>query len=86
MAAVKRDMTTLEAVKLLPGMSNETLKKWLRDAYLLKAQICPFGHAVITEKGIWQYYIYPERLNAYRTAKDLIVKEFSLAMWGELDG
>jgi len=71
MPASKREMTVSEAVKLLPGMSAETLKKWLRDSYLMKARPCPFGDGVLSAKGEWQYYIYPARINAYRNARDL---------------
>ena len=75
MAASKRDMTTLEASRLLPGMSQATLQKWLRDAYLMRARPCPFGDAVITERGEWQYYIWPDRFAAYRSATDLILHQ-----------
>ena len=75
MPAVQREMTTDEAVKHLPGISVTTLRKWLREAYLMKAQVCPFGHAVLTDKGQWNYYLYPERLHAYITAQDLILRQ-----------
>jgi len=72
MPATKREITINEAIKYLPGMSTETLKKWLKDAYIMKARPCPFGDAVITEKGEWQYYIYKKRLEAYTTAQDIV--------------
>ena len=75
MPPAKRDMTITEAVKFLPGMSAATLKKWLRDAYMMKARPCPFADAVITEKGEWQFYIWPDRLHAYRHAHDLILRK-----------
>jgi len=70
----KREMTTREAAKIIPGMSEATLQKWLRDAYLMKARPCPFGDAVLSERGEWQYYVWPERLSAYKNAKDLILE------------
>jgi hypothetical protein len=73
MPAARREITVGEAVKLLPGISNANLQKWLRDAYLLKAQPCPFGNAVWSEGGKWCYYVYPQRLNAYINASDMRV-------------
>lgn len=72
MAARKRDMTIREAVGHLPGMSKDTLMKWLRDAYMQKCRPCPFGEAIVTEKGVWQYYIFPERLRIYLSGEDMI--------------
>jgi len=73
MPARTRAMTVKEAVLHLGGMSEATLKKWLKDAYQMKAKPCPFGDAVLSVKGEWQYYIHPERLHAYMNAKDLIL-------------
>ena len=39
--------------------------------HLMKARPCPYGDAVLTEKGEWQYYPLPERIKAYRNAEDL---------------
>jgi len=72
MTVKKREMLTRDAVKLLP-MSEPTLQKWLRDAYMQRARPCPFGEAVLTEKGEWQYLIFPVRLNLYLTGSDLIL-------------
>ncbi len=69
MPPLKRAMSVSEAIKLLPGMSQATLTKWLRDAYLMKARPCPFGDAVLSDR--WCYYIYPDRLHAYINAVDL---------------
>jgi hypothetical protein len=73
MPPLKREITTREAVKLTPGMSEATLQRWLRDAFLMKARPCPFGDAVYTGNQ-WTYFIWPERLEAYRTAQDLILR------------
>lgn len=75
MPASRREMLTKDAAKLLPGISRGVLEKWLRDAYLMKARPCPFAEAVLTEKGVWQYYIFVNRLNAYLEAKDLILTQ-----------
>ena len=75
MPATKREMLTTDAARLTPGMSSATLQKWLRDAYLMKARPCPFGDAVLTDKGEWQYYIWPARLEAYRAANDMILRQ-----------
>ena len=65
----KREMMTKDAAKLLP-MSQSTLEKWMRDAYMMKAKPVPFAEAVLTERGEWQYYVFPKRLKAYLDAKD----------------
>lgn len=75
----RREMTVVEAAKFMPGMSASTLMAWLRNSYLMKARPCPFGDAVLTDKGEWQYYIWPERLNAYRHAHDLILRQEAAA-------
>ena len=71
MPASRREMLTKDAAKLLPGMSRATLEKWMRDAYMMKAKPVPFAEAVLTERGDWQYYVFPKRLKAYLEAKDL---------------
>jgi len=76
MPVSRREMQTRDAAKLLPGMSQATLEKWMRDAYMMEAKPVPFAEAVLTERGEWQYYVFPKRLKAYLEAKDLtLVKE-----------
>ena len=69
MPASRREMLTKDAAKLLP-MSQATLEKWMRDAYMLKAKPVPFGEAVLSESGRWNYYIFPKRLKIYLESSD----------------
>ena len=70
MSRVKKELSIRDASKLLP-MSEDLLKKWLRDSYLMKCKPCPYGDALLSDDNQWQYYIYPNRLDAFLNAKDL---------------
>ena len=72
MPPAKREMLVGDAAKRT-GISRGMLEKWMRDAFLMKARPCPFGDAVFSEKGEWQYYIYPLRLKLYLAGSDLIL-------------